>query len=78
VLVDAELDWREWTDQQQNRVEAVTFRAREIVFEGARGKAASAEQSGERDGAGPDPQDAPGSAAAARGEDTASADDLPF
>jgi len=25
VLVDAELDWREWTDQQQNSREAVTF-----------------------------------------------------
>ena len=47
VMVDAELDWREWTDQQNNRREAVTFRARQIVFEGARGKAAGGEQSGE-------------------------------
>ena len=47
VVVDAELDWREWTDQQQNRREAVTLRARQIVFEGARGKAAGGEQSGE-------------------------------
>lgn len=34
VFVDAELDWREWTDQQDNRREAVTFRARNVVFEG--------------------------------------------
>jgi single-stranded DNA-binding protein len=25
-MVDAELDWREWTDQQKNRREAVTLR----------------------------------------------------
>jgi single-strand DNA-binding protein len=36
VFVDAELDWREWTDQQDNKREAVTFRARQILFEGAR------------------------------------------
>jgi single-strand DNA-binding protein len=78
VVVDAELDWREWTDQQDKRREAVTFRARQIVFEGARGKAASGEQSGERDGAAADPRDSPVSAVAAGGEDTASADDLPF
>ena len=36
VLVDAELDWREWTDQQDHKREAVTFRARQVVFEGGR------------------------------------------
>ena len=36
VFVDAELDWREWTDQQDNKREAVTFRARQVVFEGGR------------------------------------------
>ena len=25
VVVDAELDWREWTDQQDKRREAVTY-----------------------------------------------------
>src|SRR5436305_1033637 len=35
VLVDAEPDWREWTDQQQNKREAVTFRARQVLFEGS-------------------------------------------
>ena len=36
VFVDAELDWREWTDQQDNKREAVTFRARQVMFEGGR------------------------------------------
>jgi single-strand DNA-binding protein len=36
VLVEAEPDWREWTDQQGNRREAVTFKARHVLFEGAR------------------------------------------
>ena len=34
VLVDAEPDWREWTDQQNNKREAVTFKARQVLFEG--------------------------------------------
>jgi single-strand DNA-binding protein len=33
VVVDGELDWREWTDQGQNRREAVVLRARQILFE---------------------------------------------
>jgi len=36
VLVDAEPDWREWTDQQNSKREAVTFKARQVLFEGAR------------------------------------------
>jgi len=36
VLIDAEPDWREWTDQQNNKREAVTFKARQVLFEGAR------------------------------------------
>ena len=36
VFVDAELDWREWTDQQDHKREAVTFRARQVLFEGGR------------------------------------------
>jgi single-strand DNA-binding protein len=78
VVVDAELAWREWTDAENRKREAVTFRARQIVFEGARGKAASGEQGGERDGAAPDPRDSPVRAVAAGGDDTATADDLPF
>ena len=33
VVVDGELDWREWTDQGQNRREAVVLKARQILFE---------------------------------------------
>jgi single-strand DNA-binding protein len=36
VFVEAEPDWREWTDQQGDRHEAVTFRARHVLFEDAR------------------------------------------
>ena len=36
VFVDGEPDWREWTDQQNNKREAVTFKARQVLFEGAR------------------------------------------
>jgi len=36
VFVDAELDWREWTDQHDNKREAVTFKARHVLFEGTR------------------------------------------
>jgi single-strand DNA-binding protein len=38
VIVDAELDWREWTDEHGHRRGAVTFKARRIVFEGSRGR----------------------------------------
>ena len=33
VVVDGQLDWREWTDQEQNRHEAVVLRARQILSE---------------------------------------------
>jgi single-stranded DNA-binding protein len=36
VVVDAELDWREWTDLENNRREAVTLKARQVLFESAR------------------------------------------
>jgi single-strand DNA-binding protein len=36
VVVDAELDWREWSDEQNNRREAVIFRARQVLVEWAR------------------------------------------
>jgi single-strand DNA-binding protein len=77
VVVHAELDWREWTDQQDKRREAVTFRARQVLFEGGRtqGEAqdaihdetsASAHVAVTHDGSAPTPQDEAG------------ADDLPF
>ena len=33
VVVDGELDWHAWTDEGQNRREAVGLRARQILFE---------------------------------------------
>src|ERR1700693_116515 len=46
VFVHAELDWREWTDQQDNKREAVTFRARQVVFEGSRSTSAASPDDG--------------------------------
>jgi single-strand DNA-binding protein len=84
VVVDAELDWREWTDQRGGKREAVTFRARQVVFEGARpGTAAAAsEDSLEQNSAAPENATAshlePAAVAAASGEGPATADELPF
>jgi single-strand DNA-binding protein len=82
VLVDAELDWREWTDQQQNKREAVTFRARQVLFEGAHAAPTAGEDVGEQNGAAPDGAGQPGAdpvgVASAEGDTSASADDLPF
>jgi single-strand DNA-binding protein len=33
VVVDAEIDWREWNDEQNNRREAVIFRARQVLVD---------------------------------------------
>ena len=55
VFVDAELDWREWTDQQDNKREAVTFKARQVLFEGGRpAPAVAADGSEQQNGAGPE------------------------
>ena len=81
VFVDAELDWREWTDQQDNKREAVTFTARQVVFEGGRTAPAAAADGGEQqNGAGPEaPAEGEPSGVSASGADgSASADDLPF
>lgn len=77
VVVEAELDWREWTDpQQNNRREAVTFRARQVLFQGGRPSTGDGDQSGA------DPRSAaPGAepvAASTAIDEPASADDLPF
>ena len=50
VVVDGELDWREWTDQQENRREVVVLRARQILFERVRSAAAAGSEPGERAG----------------------------
>jgi single-strand DNA-binding protein len=77
VVVEAEPDWREWTDQQQNKREAVTFRARQVLFEGS--PRAAADNGSEANGS-PTPASPPvevGATAPAT-EGAASADDLPF
>ena len=76
VVVDAELDWREWTDQQDKRREAVTFRARQVLFEGARPGTNNGDQGGEHDGS--SPQTAEPVEAIAPGDESVSAADLPF
>jgi single-strand DNA-binding protein len=77
VLVDAELDWRKWTDAENRKREAVTFRARQIVFDGARAKTAEAVEDQNRAAVPAQPGTRVG-AAATGGEGPASADDLPF
>ena len=82
VLVDAELDWREWTDQQDHKREVVTFRARQVVFEGGRPTAAASSNAGEQKGADPEPETStvmePAGVGSASDVGAASADDLPF
>jgi len=83
VFVDAELDWREWTDQQEHKREAVTFRARQVLFEGGRPTSAvTAADDGEQNGAEPEPAISAEREAAGVGSPSeagsASADDLPF
>ncbi|MGZ6651410.1 MAG: hypothetical protein ACXVHB_28655, partial [Solirubrobacteraceae bacterium] len=54
MLVDAELDWREWTDQPGgNKREAVTLRARQVIFEGGRRAPVASSENGEADGGSP-------------------------
>ena len=83
VFVDAELDWREWTDQQEHKGEAVTFKARQVLFEGGRpAPAAAADGSEQQNGAGPEaaaPGDGePVGVSTSEPDGSASADDLPF
>jgi single stranded DNA-binding protein len=85
VFVDAELDWREWTDQHDNKREAVTFKARQVLFEGARPSPetaveppAGAAQAAAAPAAHASPTDAvPVSATSGNGA-AATVDDLPF
>ena len=79
VLVDAELDWREWTDQRAQKREAVTFRARQVLFEGGpRATTGDGEEAnGNRAPAPARPAVEVGAAAPAN-EGAATAGDLPF
>ena len=83
MFVDAELEWREWTDQQDQKREAVTFKARHVLFEGGRPtSAAAADDAGEQNGSGPEPAISadrePASVGSPTDAGSASADDLPF
>jgi len=82
VLVDAELDWREWTDQQGSKREAVTLRARQVVFEGGRpSPTADPEAAPEQNGAPTGEPARSGDPVGVTGggsESAASDDDLPF
>ena len=73
VVVDGELDWREWTDHEENRREAVVLRARQILFERT-GSAPSAETERDRHNDSPNGESDASVAAAA----LAGADDVPF
>ena len=53
MLVDAELDWREWTDQPGAKREAVTLRARQVIFEGGRRATVGSDEDGEANGGSP-------------------------
>jgi len=80
VVVDAELDWREWTDPDDKKREAVTFRARQVLFEGGRARAADSDgEDRQQNGtAAPAQPVAQVGTTAPESEGTASADDLPF
>jgi single-strand DNA-binding protein len=83
VFVDAELDWREWTDPDDKKREAVTFRARQVLFEGGRrAPDPAADGSEQQNGAGREaaaPADGePVGVSASEADGSASADDLPF
>jgi single-strand DNA-binding protein len=83
VFVDAELDWREWTDPDDKKREAVTFRARQVLFEGGRSaRAAGADGSDQQNGAGSEAaalaDGEPVGVSTPGAEGAASADDLPF
>jgi single-stranded DNA-binding protein len=73
VVADAELDWREWTDQGQNRRETVVLRARQILFERTGLNPPAEREPGDRDASS---DGEPGAAAGAASP--AGADDVPF
>jgi single-strand DNA-binding protein len=73
VVVDRELDWREWIDQQQNRREAVVLRARQILFEGPRSTLPARAHQRDGDGSPNRESDVPAAAVSAAG-----ADEVPF
>src|SRR5205823_975641 len=77
VVVDAELDWREWTDQEDKRREAVTLRARQVLFEGGRPRTSDGDSEGNGSSTGKAEPGAP-VGAISTSEASASGEDLPF
>ena len=73
VVIDGELDWREWTDQQEHRREVVVLRARQILFESVRSAPPAGSEPGGRDGSPNGESPIPAAAVSPAG-----ADDLPF
>ncbi len=81
VLVDAELDWYEWTDPDEKKREAVTLRARQVIFEGGRRASVASGEDSEASAASPQVEAGerePVGAAAVGADGVVSADDLPF
>ena len=89
VFVDAELDWREWTTQDGQQREAVTLKARQVLFEGGRGQNGAAGHGSAQQPTAPAPPASPPpvsasapepatTAPATAGDGTATDDDLPF
>jgi single-strand DNA-binding protein len=79
VVVEAEPDWREWTDQQGAKREAITFRARQVLFEGSRRDTLSESGAAHCNGSPAPAEPTVEVAAVAPASDgAASADDLPF
>jgi single-strand DNA-binding protein len=79
VVVEAEPDWREWTDQQGAKREAITFRARQVLFEGSPRDTAGDSEAARGNGS-PAPAESAVEvgAVAPTSEGAPSADDLPF
>jgi single-strand DNA-binding protein len=73
VVIDGELDWRGWTDREQNRRETVVLRARQILFERASSTPSPESEPGERNDS---LDDEPGASAGVTSP--AGSDDVPF
>ena len=93
VFVDAELDWHEWTTHDGQQREALTLKARQVLFEGGRPQNGATGNGAAANGGAAHPAPPPATAAAPAGAraaqaagsvpaspatGSASADDLPF
>jgi single-strand DNA-binding protein len=85
VVIDAEPDWREWTDQRGSKREAVIFRARQVLFQSRRSDPPPAPTANVQQPPAaptppraPAPASAPAPAAVAGNGRPANVDELPF